>query len=519
MTIEANKLHWELARPTEEDAAFVLSWRNDPLTREMSFHTELRSWEEFYPMYLNRYFAVQDLPPLFAVYEGKRVGFIFFEYCNHLLNPRRRSCMLSINIPPEYRSKGLGTLILKEVQSIVRERGYDTLLAEVKLENVASLRAFQNAGFILLAETEKFSSSVSLLGVELTPNITFPESVYIIAEIGSNWRVGHPKRDMEMAKTLIEAAANAKADAVKFQVFRPETIYVPNAGTSNYLAEAGIKEEITDIFQDLAMPYDMIAQLADHCAKFRIDFLATAFSVQDFEQIDPYVKLHKIASYEIGHTHLIEKAAASRKPLLLSTGASTEEEIAWAVDYFYSLGGTQLILLQCTASYPAPNETLHLATIPWLKKRYRVQAGLSDHSRDPLLAPVAATALGGVVIEKHFTLHNLLPGPDHFFAVTSDELSQMVQAVRTTYTMLGNQVKAIDPIEKELQLYCKRGVQAIRPLAKGEIMQENVNVAFLRPGNQKQGMPPRCFQEYKSKKLNKAIPLGSGIQPQDLTDE
>ncbi|MFA6915920.1 MAG: GNAT family N-acetyltransferase [Parachlamydiales bacterium] len=519
MTIQSEQLHWELARPNEKDAAFVLNWRNDPITREMSFHSELRTWEEFYPTYLSRYFAMQDLPPLFVMYKGERVAFIFFEYCNHPINAKRRCCLLSINIPPESRSKGLGSLILKEVQSVVRERGYDTLLAEVKLENVASIKAFQNAGFILLSEEEKFSSTVSLFGVELTPNIVFPESVYIIAEAGSNWRLGNPKRDMAMAKALIDAAVEAQVDAVKFQVYRPETIYVPNAGSSDYLQEAGIQEDITDIFKDLAMPYEMIAELADYCNKCRVDFLATSFSVADFEQIDPYVKLHKIASYEIGHPRLIEKAAASGKPLLLSTGAATEGEIAWAVDYFYSLGGSQLILLQCTAAYPTPNESLHLAAIPWLKERFRVQAGLSDHSRDPLLAPVAATALGGVVIEKHFTLHNAIPGPDHFFAVTPDELKNMVAAVRSTYKMLGKRVKAIDPLENELQHYAKRGVQAIRPIAKGEPLQEGLNVDFLRPGKQKQGMPPRFLKDYEGKRLNKAISLGSGIQPEDLTNE
>lgn len=519
MNITPDKLRWELARPNEEDAALALLWRNDPLTRKMSFHSEERSWEEFYPNYLNRSFNIPELPPFFVIYEGERVAFLFFENINHPTQPRRKSCLLSINISPEWRGKGLGTTILTEVQSVVKQRGFDTVFAEVKVENAASLKAFYRAGFQLISEEEKHGAFVQLLSVELTKSETFPETVYVVAEAGSNWRLGSYKRDLGMAKALIEAAAEAGVDAVKFQVFRPETIYAPNAGSSNYLEEMGIKEDIKEIFEDLAMPYEMIADLAAYCAKCQVDFLATPFSEQDFEQVDPYVKLHKIASYEIGHTHLIERAAASGKPLLLSTGASTEEEIAWAVNYYYSLGGTQLILLQCTAAYPCPDNAMHLSTIPWLKKRFGTQVGLSDHSRDPLNAPLTAVALGAVVIEKHFTLHNALPGPDHFFAVTPKELAKMTAGIRSVYSMLGNQVKAIDPVEKELQFYAKRGVQTLCQVSPGDILEEGRNVAILRPGNQPQGMPPRLLCEYAGRKFNKSISPGSGVQPDDLEHE
>jgi len=178
-------------------------------------------------------------------------------------------------------------------------------------------------------------------------------------------------------------------------------------------------------------------------------------------------------------------AARSGKPLILSTGAANEDEIDWAVKTYCSFGGKELTLLQCTARYPAANASMNLLTIPWLMKRFGVEAGLSDHSRDPLCAPLAAAALGATIIEKHFTLNNSLPGPDHAFAVTPLELKGMVQAVRVVEEMRGSEVKVIDPCEEELRAYARRGIQAIREILPGEVFKEDFNIAILRPGNKR----------------------------------
>ena len=166
--------------------------------------------------------------------------------------------------------------------------------------------------------------------------------VFIIAEAGSNWRVGSPGRDMKQAKQLIDAAAEAGADAVKFQTYRAETVYVPNAGMSDYLTKNGIRKSIIEIFRDLEMPYEMVPPLAAYCKKKGIEFMSSVFAEQDFNAVDPYVKRHKIASYEISHARLIERCARSKKPLILSTGAATLEDIDWAVRHFKKSGGRDL---------------------------------------------------------------------------------------------------------------------------------------------------------------------------------
>ena len=338
---------------------------------------------------------------------------------------------------------------------------------------------------------------------------------FVIAEAGSNWRCGTPPRDMRMAKSLIDVAVEAGADAVKFQTYKPETVYVPNAGDSDYLAEAGIKESITEIFKDLSMPYEMIPQLAEYCQKQNIQFMSTPFSISDAKAVDPYVKIHKIASYEISHAPLIEFIAKTGKPLILSTGGATYEDVEWAINHFYKHGGKTISLMQCTAKYPAPLSTLNLKVIHEFINRFNVPVGLSDHSRDPIIGPIGAVAFGATIIEKHFTLHNKLPGPDHSFAITPDELKQMVKAIRQIEQAMGSEIKEVQEEEIELRNYAQRAVQAIKVIKKGEILSESRNIEVLRPGKQKRGLHPKYLIEIEGKKATRKIPLGDGIKEGD----
>ncbi len=342
--------------------------------------------------------------------------------------------------------------------------------------------------------------------------------VFVIAEAGSNWRQGSAARDLRMARTLIDVAAEAGADAVKFQTYRPETLYAVGAGSSDYLAAAGVREPISDILADLAMPYEMIPELAEHARACGLLFLSTPFSPRDFAEVDPFVAVHKIASYEISHLRLIELAGRSGKPLVLSTGASTEEDVSWAIETFRANGGRSVCLMQCTARYPAPPESLNLRAIPGLAGRFGVPVGLSDHSRDPVLAPVAAVGLGARAIEKHYTLSNRLPGPDHAFAVTAAELAAMVRAIRETESALGTGRKEVLPEEAELASYARRGLQALRDIAPGDTLREGVNVDALRPGKRRPGIHPRALPLLEGKRARRAIPAGDGILDGDFGD-
>ncbi|MDP1835688.1 MAG: N-acetylneuraminate synthase family protein [Chlamydiales bacterium] len=342
--------------------------------------------------------------------------------------------------------------------------------------------------------------------------------VFVIAEAGSNWRSGTPARDMRMAKTLIDVAVDAGADAVKFQTYRAETVYVAQAGMVKYLEESGVYSDIIEIFNDLSMPYEMIAPLHEYCEKQGIEFMSSAFGIKDFEAVNPYVKRHKIASYEISHLRLLEIAARTGKPIILSVGASVEEDIDWAIRTLKANNSGPITLMQCTLAYPAPPESLNLRVIPWLKQCFNLPVGFSDHSRDPLCGPLAAVALGATVIEKHYTIDNRLPGPDHFFALTPSELKKMVQAIRDTEKMLGDGRKTVEPAEQEMYRFGRRGVQAIQDIARDGIFQEGVNIDILRPGHQSSGVHPRLLPEILGKRATKDISAGSGIHLGDWTD-
>jgi N-acetylneuraminate synthase len=343
--------------------------------------------------------------------------------------------------------------------------------------------------------------------------------VYIIAEAGSNWRMGSPGRDLAMAKALIDVAAAAGADAVKFQSFRPETLYAEGAGSSGYLAASGITATMEEMFADLAMPREMLPMLAEHARGKGIGFMSTAFSAADFVAVDPFVGVHKIASYEISHIRLIALAARSGKPTVMSTGAATLQDVAWAVDHYHRCGGRDLCLMQCTAKYPAPLDALNLAAIPELARTFGVSAGLSDHSRDPIVGPLAAAALGARAIEKHFTLDNRLPGPDHAYAVTPDELRRLVEAVRAASAVRGTGVKAVLEPEMELASFAQRGVQAIRPIAQGDVLTEDGNVAILRPGRQAKGVHPRLLPGIAGRRATRGLRPGEGLRPGDWSDD
>ena len=338
-----------------------------------------------------------------------------------------------------------------------------------------------------------------------------PNHTFIIAEAGSNWKSGSYEEDLEQAKKLIKIASKAGADAVKFQTYKADTVYAYNAGNSNYLTEQGINKEINEIFEYLSMPYEMISELSQICNDEKIIFMSTPFSVEDAKQIDPFVLLHKIASFEINHVRLIEFLSKTEKPILISTGASTFDEIDFAVNLIKNNKNNEIGLLQCTSKYPAPIESLNLSAIPKMKERYNIPIGFSDHSVEPLIGPLTAVGLGATIIEKHFTLDKNLPGPDHSFAITPQELELMVKSIRQADKTKGNGKKIILNEEQELLLFAKRRIQAIKDIRKGDILKEGFNFEVLRPGNRIRGLEPRFLDKINGAKSTKNVLKGDGI--------
>ena len=301
--------------------------------------------------------------------------------------------------------------------------------------------------------------------------------VYVIAEAGSNH-----DRNLGQAKRLIDVAAEAGADAVKFQTFAADRIVAETPTRAKYLDSIlPADKTMSDLFREIELPREWHADLFDHATAAFLDFLSTQF---DFEAVDLLVglgvKAFKVASFELWHLPLIREIASRGKPIICSTGMADMADVQDAVDTVAATGNEQLILLHCVVNYPPPFSDLNLRAIETLRAAFHVPVGYSDHSPG-WTAPVIATALGAAVIEKHFTLDRSLPGPDHRFALEPGELRSMVEAIRDTEAALGDGVKRMAAAESDLYRTARRSLFAARDIAEGSTLTE-ADVAVLRPG-------------------------------------
>lgn len=492
---------FEPVMPTKEHAEIICKMRNDPIALQMSFtYTEPKTVDQFFPEFLRTYFSHPKLLSLFVHSEGKRVAILRFD----------PTCEISLLVDRDCRGKGLGSNVLLAIEPLLMRENEEEITALIKPENAASIKTFERAGYTLLVKEEGHFVYRKRL------NPQKKEGVFVIAEAGSNWKKGTFDEDLQQAYRLIDAAKESGADAVKFQTFRKELVYVADAGKSDYLSHSGIQEDIGDLFKEMEMRDEMVPLLAEYAKKMSIEWMSSVFSERDFLVVDPYVKRHKIASYEISYPRLIELTAKSQKPLVLSTGASRVSDIDWAFETFRKFQGKDLTLLQCTACYPAPLNSMNLRVIPWLKQRYQTFCGLSDHSREVSGAAIAAVALGADLIEKHFTLDRTLKGPDHAFSLEPNELKEMVKRIRQTEEMLGNGVKKIEASEEELYFFARRGVQALHNILPGDILREGENLSILRPGKKPLGMHPKLLSLIEGKKAKRKIQKGEGVQKEDV---
>ena len=333
------------------------------------------------------------------------------------------------------------------------------------------------------------------------------QPVFIIAEAGSNHN-----GNFNQALRLVDVAAEAGADAVKFQTFKASKMYPRTAGQSDYLE---VPQSIYEIIREMEMPDDWVPLLAEHCREKKIEFISTPFDEASVDLLAPYLNIFKLASYELTHTPLVRHVASFGKPMLVSTGASDLNEVIKIVETIRSEGNDQIVLCQCTARYPTLPEGVNARAMLVMRDETRCLVGLSDHSRDPTVAPTVAVSLGACVIEKHFTLSNLLPGPDHKFAVEPRELANLIQTVRAAEKILGHGRKEVLPEEKELYDFARRSIITTRSIKAGEILSPD-SVAVLRCGKLGYGLAPEQYESILGCAVGRAIPAHSLIHLADL---
>jgi N-acetylneuraminate synthase len=262
------------------------------------------------------------------------------------------------------------------------------------------------------------------------------------------------------------------------------------------------------------MPWEWQPRLKAVADELGLDFFSTPFdatAVDFLEAMD--VPAHKIASFELVDLPLIQAVARTGKPIIMSTGMATEAEITEAVEIAKAAGNTQLALLKCTSSYPAPPEEMNLRTIPDLARRFGVVAGLSDHTRG-IAVPVAAVALGACIIEKHFTLSRQQPGPDAAFSLEPDEFKAMADAIRVTEKALGGVEYSVSPHEEKSRVF-RRSLFVVRDMRAGEPFTAD-NLRSIRPGH---GLHTRYLSEILGRKAARDLKRGTPLQWEDVAEK
>ncbi len=300
---------------------------------------------------------------------------------------------------------------------------------------------------------------------------------FIIAEAGVN----HNGK-LSLAKQLIKAAKAAGADAVKFQTFRAQNLVTTMAAKADYQKKLTAQDQTQfTMLKELELsPRDHLV-LFKFCRQHQILFLSTAFDQESSDLLDKLqMKIFKIPSGEITNLEFLKYIAYKGKPMILSTGMSTLQEVRQAVKSIFSTGNRRLTLLHCVTDYPAPFAQLNLKAIGTLQKAFGLPVGFSDHSDGILIAPVAV-ALGARVIEKHLTINCNLSGPDHRASVEPKEFKEMVENIRLVESALGNGKKVPAFCEASCRLAARKSLTAVRNIAKGEKILSS-DIVIKRPG-------------------------------------
>ncbi|WP_372679950.1 pseudaminic acid synthase [Desulfosarcina sp.] len=327
--------------------------------------------------------------------------------------------------------------------------------------------------------------------------------VYIVAELSANHR-----QDFNEAVRLIHAAKDAGADAVKLQTYTPDTMTI-DCDDDNFRHGHGSLWEgktLYELYKEACMPWEWQPRLQAVAHDIGLDLFSSAYEETSVDFLDGMdVPAIKISSFEIIDLPLIQYAAATNRPLIISTGMATLAEISDAVDASRQAGCREMVLLKCTSTYPAPMEEMNLSTIPAMARTFNLPCGLSDHAEDELAALVAV-AMGACLLEKHFTLSRANNSVDSGFSIEPPEFKAMVASVRRVERMMGKEFPGPTLSETE-SISFRRSLYASTDINRGEIIARN-QVRSIRPHG---GLKPECLEKIVGMKAKKKIHRGQPI--------
>ena len=328
--------------------------------------------------------------------------------------------------------------------------------------------------------------------------------VYIVAEMSANHGQSYDR-----AMRIVEAAKVAGADAIKVQTFSPDT-HTIDSRKKWFVVGQGTPwagRTLYDLYKEAMMPWDWQIKLKKAAEDLGLDFFSAAVDVTSVEFLEGIgVSVHKVSSFELVDTGLLEKIASTGKPVILSTGMATLAEIDEAIEVLVKGGAAGISLLKCTSAYPSPADQMNLQTIPDLMQRYDMAIGLSDHTMG-VPVPAAAVALGASIVEKHFTLSRSIPGPDSSFSMEPKEFKVLVETIRTVEAAIGNVCYGPN-VEEEKNLNFRRSLFVVEDIRPGELFTDK-NLRSIRPGY---GLHPRFLKEVIGLRATGAIDRGTPLQ-------
>ena len=333
-------------------------------------------------------------------------------------------------------------------------------------------------------------------------------SPYVIAEMSGN-HLG----DYESAKSLLMKSAEAGADAFKLQTYTPDSLTL-KCDRSEYVVDQGPWKNRTlyDLYSQGATPNEWIPDLIEMAKSLNIALFSTPFSLKDVDILENLnVPAYKIASFEITYTQLLKCVAETGKPIIFSTGLATIAEIDHALNVLHASGARDVAILKCTTSYPADYSSLNLKTIRFLKNKYQIPVGFSDHTEGNLAA-IAAVSHGATILEKHVKLDNDESSVDSTFSLPVSKLKEYIEASKNSAVSIGGIQDG--PTEKEFgYLKYRRSIVASRNIEKNEEITKD-NIVIVRPAI---GLEPNKLNEILGKKATRVIKFGEGIHIDSLS--
>lgn len=473
---------------TIKDTKDIFELSNDQMVRQNSINKSKISWDDHVVWFTKK---LANLACSYYVVTNQDTDFI-----GQVRIDSNEKNIISLSISPQFRGQGYATKVIKMATIASNEK---KIYAYVMQNNQSSLRAFLNAGYVVLG-------SIDINGDSYLECV-FYNKVFIIAEMSAN-HCG----DLDLAKKIILKAKECGADAVKIQTYTADTITI-DCKSDMFKISGGTlwdNKYLYDLYKEAYTPWEWQTELKRFADSVGITLFSSPFdktAVDFLESID--CPIYKIASFEAIDIPLIKYAASKGKPMIISTGICTEEEIQDAIDACKSQGNTDITLLKCTSAYPARPEDMNLLTIPDMIAKFGhqgVKIGLSDHTME-IETVVAGVALGARVIEKHFTLDRTLGGADAEFSLNPEELTAAVQAIRKTEKLLG----AIDYSVNEKNRRFARSLFVVKDIKKGELITEE-NIRSIRPSC---GLHPKYYEEIIGKTATSDLSFGKPIEKGD----